>query len=59
MVTPDEDPMPADLPDKALEAVRRHERLGAVRKHDCSRKGCDREAVVFPPPMCAEHGGLS
>lgn len=49
MVTARPDPMPVDLPDKVLETVRRH---------TCGTKGCNRDAVVFPPPACADHGGL-
>lgn len=53
------DPMPAGLPDRALKAVRDLEhRLGEVRRHKCRTRGCHRDAVVFPPAACAEHGGL-
>lgn len=47
--------MPAGLPDRALKAVRH---VIGLRRHDCSVDGCGRDAVVFPPATCAEHGGL-
>lgn len=53
-----DDPMPVGLPERVLKAVRRHAKLGNVRAHECSVEGCTRDAVVVPPPMCAEHGGL-
>lgn len=44
-----DDPPPSDLAARVL---------GVVRRHTCSTPGCRREAVVFPPPACVEHGGL-
>lgn len=55
----DNDPMPAELPARILTAVRDLEhRIGQVRAITCTTKGCHRDAVVFPPAACAEHGGL-
>lgn len=46
------DPMPPGLPARVLKAIRH------LRRHTCGVEGCTRDAVVFPPPMCEDHGGL-
>jgi hypothetical protein len=62
------DPMPAGLPDRVLSVVRDDPFAGAspvkVAAHVCTYvyedgvSTCHAPAVVFPPPLCAEHGGL-